>query len=105
MINRTHSVAVGVLIFLFLLTSTIISEAASNWARVNGGSESDYFDSLQHTKDGGYVFAGSTRSFGAEWNDAWVVKLDSNGPKPPFNLFCLIGKFHCTPRFLISVNF
>lgn len=79
MINRTHSVAVGFLIFLFLLTSTAISGAASNWARVYGGSESDYFDSLQQTKDGGYVFAGSTRSFGAEWNDAWAVKLDSNG--------------------------
>jgi len=79
MINRTHSIAVGVLVFLFSLSFTTISEAAVNWARAYGGSESDYFDSLQQTTDGGYVFAGSTRSFGAEWNDAWVVKLDSNG--------------------------
>ena len=30
-------------------------------------------------KDGGYAVAGSTSSFGAEIDDAWVLKLDAGG--------------------------
>lgn len=77
--NGSHGITCGVLVFILFLIFASGSEAAFRWARAYGGDESDYFNSLQQTADGGYVFAGSTRSFGAEWNDAWVVKLDCNG--------------------------
>ena len=39
----------------------------------------DYAKSIQQTTDGGYIVAGSTNSFGAVEDDAWILKLDPNG--------------------------
>lgn len=72
------TITVSIVFFIFF-NSMAISKAASHWARAYGGSESDFFESLQQTMDGGFVFAGITRSFGAGYNDAWVVKLDGKG--------------------------
>ncbi|MCJ7812451.1 T9SS type A sorting domain-containing protein, partial [bacterium] len=47
-----------------------------------GGSENDYAYSIQETKDGGYIVAGQTDSFGNGSSlkpDMWIIKLDSNG--------------------------
>jgi uncharacterized delta-60 repeat protein len=49
------------------------------WEKTYGGRESDGATSIQETSDGGYIVAGSTRSFGAGNNDIWVLKLDGNG--------------------------
>jgi len=48
------------------------------WQKAYGGSNRDDGNSIQRTSDGGYILAGYTESFGSS-NDAWILKLDSNG--------------------------
>jgi hypothetical protein len=51
------------------------------WAKTYGGTYWDeaYTESVQQTSDGGYIVAGVTRSFGAGWNDIFLIKTDANG--------------------------
>jgi hypothetical protein len=49
------------------------------WQKTYGGSESDRALSIQQTSDGAYIVLGTTGSFGAGWNDIWVLKLSSAG--------------------------
>ena len=53
--------------------------AHGQWAASYGGTGTDLASSIQQTADGGYIVAGSTRSFGEGNYDVWVIKLDSNG--------------------------
>jgi hypothetical protein len=49
------------------------------WQKTYGGQEGDYPGAIQQTKDGGYIVAGTTSSFGEGSYDLWVLKLDENG--------------------------
>jgi hypothetical protein len=49
------------------------------WQKTYGGSTNDYAWAVAPTRDGGYVAAGSTYSFGAGSGDAWVLKLNASG--------------------------
>jgi hypothetical protein len=49
------------------------------WDRNYGGSKDDEATSLVQTDDGGFVVAGCTLSYGAGWEDFWVLRLDSLG--------------------------
>jgi hypothetical protein len=55
------------------------------WQKTYGGSDYEQANSIQQTKDGGYVFCGWTRSNNGDVSgnhgnyDFWVVKLDSTG--------------------------
>jgi uncharacterized delta-60 repeat protein len=49
------------------------------WTKTIGGSSDDEANSIIQSSDGGYVVAGWTKSFGAGWEDIYVVKLDSSG--------------------------
>ena len=51
----------------------------SQWQKTFGGSSGDYGRSVQHTSDGGYIVAGYTDSFSAEWEDVYLIKLCSDG--------------------------
>ncbi|MCL2011067.1 MAG: hypothetical protein FWG71_11075 [Synergistaceae bacterium] len=61
------------------------SAGGIEWQRCIGGSEEDHAYYVQQTGDGGYIFAGSTRSNDGDVSgnngsrDAWVVKLGSAG--------------------------
>ena len=49
------------------------------WRSVFGAEGSDVGSFVQPTVDGGYVFVGTTDSFGAGETDAWLVKTDMYG--------------------------
>jgi hypothetical protein len=49
------------------------------WTRTCGGSGPDVAYSIQPTRDGGYIVAGSTSSFGGGGLDAYLVKLNAEG--------------------------
>ncbi|MCJ8288734.1 MAG: T9SS type A sorting domain-containing protein [Crocinitomicaceae bacterium] len=49
------------------------------WTKSFGGSLSDAAYSVQQTKDLGFIVAGSTRSFGVDVSDAYLVKLNNSG--------------------------
>jgi hypothetical protein len=49
------------------------------WSITYGGINGDVAYSVQQTSQGGYIFAGYTRSFGADSNDVYLVKTDSLG--------------------------
>jgi uncharacterized delta-60 repeat protein len=49
------------------------------WENTYGGSGDDYSESVQQARDGGFIVAGTTKSFGVAGSDIWVLKLGSNG--------------------------
>jgi hypothetical protein len=57
------------------------------WEKTYGGSSFDVGKSIKKTQDGGYLLAGSSRSQDGDLssnngqNDAWVLKMSSNGAK------------------------
>lgn len=55
------------------------ADGTVEWEKTYGGEKWDEAKSIQETRDGGYVVAGSTSSFGAEDSDVWVLKLRSDG--------------------------
>jgi arginine repressor len=59
----------------------IKTDASGNiiWAKTYGGTSRDVAYSVQQTSDGGYIVAGRTDSFGAGWDDIFLIKTDANG--------------------------
>jgi hypothetical protein len=49
------------------------------WAKTYGGTDLDMAYSVQQTSDGGYIVAGETWSFGAGWEDIFLIKTDADG--------------------------
>jgi len=49
------------------------------WTKTYGGASWDNAYSVQQTKDGGFILAGKTASFGTGMEDAYVVKTNVNG--------------------------
>lgn len=50
------------------------------WSKIIGGAKSDSAYSIQPTRDGGYILAGSTASYGA--GSAWLIKVGGEAVEP-----------------------
>ena len=61
------------------------------WNQTYGGQGTESSRSIAHTNDGGYIFAGQTDSFGSGYNDAYLVKTDSEGNQEWMQTFGGIG--------------
>ena len=55
------------------------SSGNEEWNKTFGGAHDDWARALNSTLDGGYILAGTTTSYGAGSEDAWLLKTDSNG--------------------------
>lgn len=45
------------------------------WQRNFGGNKDDWANAVQQTKDGGYIVAGGTKSFGNGDSNVYLIKL------------------------------
>jgi len=50
-----------------------------SWNKTYGGMGWDMGSSIEQTRDGGYIIVGYTYSYGAERQDAWLIKINENG--------------------------
>ncbi len=59
----------------------IKTDASGNliWKKIYGGAGDDWGDYVEQTKDGGYIIAGYTSSYGAGSTDLVLLKVDSLG--------------------------
>ena len=76
MVKKIESVSfLSCLVLAIVLLQCIPCEAG--WLRTYGGATTDSISSVQPTSDGGFIVVGNTNSFGAGFQDAWLLKLDS----------------------------
>jgi len=55
------------------------AEGIEQWNLTLGGKDDDTRPSVRQTSDGGYILAGTTRSYGAGSDDFWLIKTDPEG--------------------------
>ncbi len=59
--------------------SKLNPDGTIGWQNTYGGLSDDWANYVQQTRDGGYIVTGVTMSSGAGNEDAWVLKLHSDG--------------------------
>ena len=71
--------AIWVMLFCGTLLSNHAAEGDLLWDRAYGGDDWDEAWAVVQTPDGGYALAGMTQSFGAGFQDMWLVKTNASG--------------------------
>lgn len=88
-----------ILIFLILCLFIPFCSLNAQWAITYGGSNDDNATSIKQTKDGGYIVAGLTKSFGDGKENVWVLKLSSSGDVEwEYCYFPSVYLYHLDPR-------
>ena len=81
--SRTRIVLLCIVMFSTLTFASIGCASGTphkeQWNRTFGGPNDEMAHSIQQTSDGGYIFAGTTDSYGTSFPDFWLVKINSNG--------------------------
>lgn len=72
----TESFGNGLADFYLIKTD---ADGVEIWNKTYGGTASDSGISVLQTSDEGYIFSGTTRSFGAGAADVWLIKTNSVG--------------------------
>ena len=94
--GMTDSYGAGYSDFWLVKTDT---KGEEQWNNTYGGYYLDGAHSIQQTRDGGYIIAGMTQSFGAGHNDFMLVKTDSNGKEQWYRTFGGVShEFHPSVR-------
>ncbi len=57
------------------------------WQQTYGGTGNEEGSAVQETSDNGFIFAGSTDSYGAGCSNVYLVKTDSEGNEIWFTTF------------------
>ena len=69
---------IGIVLFLWVV-NLFAQGPDTLWTKTYGGSGWDEGWSVQQTFDGGYIIAGYTDSFGAGYNDVYIIKTNADG--------------------------
>jgi hypothetical protein len=64
---------------LFVLLLVSFSHAQQKWWRTYGGTSGEEGYSVRQTLDGGYIVAGWTDSYGAGFDDVYLIKTNASG--------------------------
>ncbi len=75
-VGQTESLGAGKADVYLIKTD---SSGDTIWTRTYGGSGTDYGMGVQQTRNGGYIIAGYTESFGAGEFDVYVIRTNSLG--------------------------
>jgi len=86
----TESYGAGDYDFWLVKTDT---KGEEQWNNTFGGDRNDWIESIQQTRDGGYILAGVTLSFwsGVNHSEFLMVKTDSNGNEQWYRTFGGVG--------------
>jgi len=78
-IKHFINLTVIVMLMIIIFSSNASAAPLEEWNKTYGGNGWETAYSVKQTSDGGFIFTGHIKSYGASWSDGWLVKTNSNG--------------------------